>query len=145
MFKKITTSIVGVTGYAGIELLRLLINHPNVELKHLVSQTHNGIKISDLYPHLKNVCDLTLTSLDIKDVATQSDIVFLALPNNETQKIIPDIIGKTKTIDISGDFRLKDKSMYSKYYGHEHEYVEGLSQFTYGLVELNKEIRRDIV
>lgn len=139
MFKKVTASILGATGYTGIELLRLLVNHPYVELKHLVSQTFSGRKISDVWPHLKNVCDLLLVAPDIKQIAAQSEVVFLALPHHETQKIVPDLIGKTKIIDLSADFRLKDQNMYTKYYGHAHAYAEGLSQFVYGLTEFNKE------
>lgn len=139
MFKKISASIVGVTGYTGIELVRLLVNHPYVELKHLVSQTHTGEKLSDVWPHLKNICDLALTAKDVKEVGEESEIVFLALPHHESQKIVPNILNKTKIIDLSADFRIQDQNMYPKYYGHEHSFPEGISEFIYGLPELNKE------
>ncbi|MBI2463384.1 N-acetyl-gamma-glutamyl-phosphate reductase [Candidatus Peregrinibacteria bacterium] len=145
MFKKINISIIGVTGFTGIELIRLLVNHPYVKLKYLVSKTHGehskdyGQKISDVWPHLKNICDLDLTDMDVQKVAEESDVVFLALPHHESQKIVPIIINKTKIIDLSADFRLHDKSLYAQYYDHEHDYAEGLSQFIYGLPELHKE------
>lgn len=139
MFKKISTSIIGVTGYTGIELVRLLVNHPYVELKHLVSQTHTEEKLSNVWPHLKNICDLTLTAKDSKEVAEESEVVFLALPHHESQKIVPSILNKTKIIDLSADFRIQDQNVYQKYYGHEHSFPEGVSQFIYGFPELNKE------
>lgn len=138
MPKKINVSILGAAGYTGIELLRYLVNHPFIELKHLISHTHSGQKISDVWPHLKGVCDMPLTNIDLQKVAVQSDLVFLALPHHETQKIVPEIIGKTKIIDLSGDFRVRDKNLYAKYYGHEHEFASGISQFIYGMPELYK-------
>ncbi|MFA5820559.1 MAG: N-acetyl-gamma-glutamyl-phosphate reductase [Candidatus Gracilibacteria bacterium] len=139
MSEKINVSIIGVTGYTGIELLRVLINHPKVNLKYLLSQSHAGEKISDVWPHLKNICDMKLNEADLQEVASKSDLVFLALPNNEAQKIVPSIIGKTKIIDLSGDFRLQSSSAYEKYYDHVHEYSEGIDKFVYGLSELNGE------
>ncbi|MFA6992688.1 MAG: N-acetyl-gamma-glutamyl-phosphate reductase [Candidatus Gracilibacteria bacterium] len=139
MSEKIKVSIIGVTGYTGLELLRVLINHPNIELKYLISQSHTGQKISDVWPHLKNVCELILSDVTAEKAATESDFIFLALPNGEAQKIAPQIIGKTKIIDISGDFRLKNDDMYNKYYGKPHEYREGIEKFIYGLAELQKD------
>lgn len=139
MFKKISTSIIGVTGYTGIELVRLLVNHPYVELKHLASQSHTDEKLSDVWPHLKNICDITLTAKDVKEVAEESEVVFLALPHHESQKIVPSILNKTKIIDLSADFRIQDQNVYTKYYGHTHSFPEGISQFIYGLPESNKE------
>jgi len=139
MSKKIDASIIGVTGYTGLELLRILLNHQDVELKYLISQSHGGQRISDVWPHLKGVCDMKLSDDNAAKVAAESDILFLALPNNEAQKIMPEIIGKTKIIDISGDFRLKNFDMYEKYYGQKHEYTEGVEKFVYGLTELNKD------
>lgn len=138
MSKKITASILGVTGYTGVELLRLLLNHPQVELKHLISQSHAGKKISEVWPHLQNVCDAVLSNVDLEKVAAESDVIFLALPHYETQKIVPHIIGKTKIIDLAGDFRLKSLAMYKKYYQFDHAYSAGFSQFVYGLPEYNK-------
>lgn len=138
MPKKITVSILGAAGYTGIELLRYLVNHPFIELKHLISHTHSGQKISEVWPHLKGVCDLPLTDIDLQKVAAQSDLVFLALPHHETQKIVPEILGKSKIIDLSGDFRVRDKTLYAKYYGHEHEFPSAIPQFIYGLPELYK-------
>jgi len=135
---KITVSIIGATGYTGIELLKLLINHPNVEIKHLTSNSHRG-KISDLYGHFKQVCDLQLSNIEPIKVAKDSDITFLALPHKETQKIVPQIIEHTKIIDLSGDFRIQDEELYQKYYHQKHSCPELVYKFTYGLPELYKD------
>ena len=138
MSKKITVSIIGATGYTGLEILRLIINHPNMELKFITSASNAGKKISEIFPHLENVFDMKLTNLSPQAVAEASDCVFLALPYFEAQKIVPDMIGKTKIIDLSADFRIQDKSLYKKYYGIDHSFVEGITKFIYGMPEFNK-------
>jgi N-acetyl-gamma-glutamyl-phosphate reductase len=132
-------SIVGATGYTALELIRLLINHPAVELKHLLSQTHEGESIGTLWPHLKTLCDLPLGKVSIEQAAEESDVLFFALPHGEAQKMVPAVIGKTKLIDLSGDFRLQDTGMFEKYYGAPHAYPEALPHFVYGLIEANAE------
>ncbi|MFH1720564.1 MAG: N-acetyl-gamma-glutamyl-phosphate reductase [Patescibacteria group bacterium] len=139
MSKKINVSIIGATGYTGLELLRLIVGHPHIELKFLVSASNSGKKISDVYPHLKNVCDMELTNPSLQKIAEESDCVFLALPYFEAQKIVPKLIGKTKIIDLSADFRIQDKNLYKKYYGNDHSFVEGISKFVYGIPEFDKE------
>lgn len=137
---KINISIIGATGYTGLELIRLLIGHPHIKLKYLVSKNHTGEQISNIYPHLKGVCDIKLTDIDLKTVAKESDLVFLTLPNFESQKIMPKLIGKTKIIDFSGDFRIKDIKLYEKYYKKSHKSQDSINQFIYGLPEAQKGI-----
>lgn len=137
MSKILNVSIIGATGYTGIELLKILINHPNVNVKYLISESHNGQKISDVYPHFAGICELKLTNTDLSKVAEESDTVFLAVPHFESQKIVPKIIGKTQTIDLSGDFRIQNVKLYEKYYGHKHESQKELKKFTYGLPEIS--------
>lgn len=138
MSKKITVSIIGATGYTGIELLKILVNHPKVSIKYLISGSQNGQKISDIYPHLAGICDITLTNTDYTKVAHESDVVFLATPNFEAQKIVPQIIDLTNIIDLSGDFRIQNKELYEKYYGTNHEAQKELKKFIYGLPEIIK-------
>ena len=139
MSKKINVSIIGAAGYTGLETLRFLLNHPYVNLVHLVSHSHAGEMMSAVWPHLKGICDIKLSTATPEKVAQESDVVFLALPHHESQKIVPSLIGKTKIIDLSGDFRLQDLAAYERYYGHQHAYPAGVPQFVYGLTELNKE------
>lgn len=139
MSKKITVSIIGATGYTGLELIRLLVQHPNVSLKHLTSTQNEGVNLSTLWPHLEKVCDLPLTTTDLSIVAEESDVVFLALPNGESQKAMSELIGKTKIVDLSGDFRLKNLNEHEQYYGQTHANPSLVESFVYGLTEGSKE------
>jgi len=121
MSKKINISIIGATGYTGLELLRLLAAHDDVEIKHLSSASHAGDKIGKIHPHLEGLIDLEISEMGYEKVASESDLVFLALPHNMSKEFVPMMIGKTKIIDLSADFRLKEKS-----------------GFIYGLPEANK-------
>jgi N-acetyl-gamma-glutamyl-phosphate reductase len=138
MSKKIIVSIIGATGYTGLELLRLIAGHSDIELKFVTSASSPGKKISDVCPHLENVCDIELTNPSPEEIAEESDCVFLALPYFEAQKIVPKLIGKTKIIDLSADFRIQDKALYKKYYGADHSFAAGIAKFVYGLPEFNK-------
>lgn len=137
MSKKINVSIIGATGYTGLELLKILLNHPHVEIKYLISSSHDKQKISEVYPHLQHICEKELSNPNIEQVAKESDVIFLAMPHFEAQKIVPKIIGLCKIIDLSGDFRIKDSNTFQKNYGQEHECPEIISQFDYCLPEIN--------
>ncbi len=138
MSQKITVSIIGITGYTGLELLRILKAHPDVEVKHLISASTKEGDLADLYPHLAGSGSYPLSGVSYEQAATESDIVFLALPHFISQTIVPTIIGKTKIIDLSGDFRLKNMEDFQKYYGVQHQYPQGVENFVYGLSELNQ-------
>lgn len=119
--------------------MRILSNHPHVEIKHLVSRSNAGKRISEVYPHLKGVCDLLMTDAPLEKVAKESDVVFLAVPHTESLEIVPRLIGSTKIIDLSGDFRLQNIDLYEKYYNHKHSFPKAVKKFVYGLPEINKE------
>lgn len=139
MSQKITVSIIGVTGYTGLELLRILKAHPDVVIKHLISASNKDGDLAQLYPHLAGSGSYPISSVSQNQAATESDVVFLALPHLISQTIVPNIIGTTKIIDLSGDFRLKNMEDFQKYYGAEHQYAQGVEKFVYGLSEFNKE------
>ena len=134
MAKKIRASIIGVTGYTGIELLRLLLLHPEVEIAHLTSRQHAREKIGNIYPHLSHLA-LDVTDTAPADVAKESDVIFLALPHKAAQDVAAELHGKVKLIDLSADFRLDDASTYAAYY-EEHKYPQLLKDFVYGLPEV---------
>ncbi|MDE1152104.1 MAG: N-acetyl-gamma-glutamyl-phosphate reductase [Micavibrio sp.] len=140
MAPKIRASIIGATGYTGIELLRLLLLHPNVEIAYLTSRQHPREKIGNLYPHLANYA-LEVTDTSPADVAKNSDVVFLALPHKTAQDIAAELHGKVKLIDLSADFRLDDAETYAAYY-EEHKHPQLLKEFVYGLAEV---VGRDTV
>lgn len=130
----IKASIIGITGYTGVELLRLLLAHPEVEIKYLTSRQHMHEPIKNIYPHLAHL-DLKVTNTPHAKVAKDSDVVFLCLPHKTAQDVVAELHGKTKLIDLSADFRLDDPKMYEKYY-EEHKYPGLLKKIVYGLPEI---------
>jgi N-acetyl-gamma-glutamyl-phosphate reductase len=136
---KKNVSIIGATGYTGLELIRLLAGHPYVSIHSLTSSQYSGKNISDLYPHLCGICDKMLCDTSPEKVAEESDIVFFCLPHLESQKNVPKCIGKTKIIDLSGDFRIQDTNMFQKYYKKTHTTPKLLPEFVYGLPEIYRE------
>lgn len=136
----IKVSIVGATGYVGIELIRLLQQHPEVEIKDLVSKSSSGRLLVDIYPQFRGskLNDYQLIAMeDFKPEA--SDLIFTALPHGVSQNIVGKLYGRgPKIIDLSGDFRYHDLDIYEKWYGVEHQYPELAKKAVYGLVELNR-------
>lgn len=136
----IRVGVLGATGYAGIEVVRLLTSHPNTELVRVVSQSFVGQKISDVYQNLKGICDLECCALDIDDIVQNCDIVFTALPHGASKTVIPALFEKgIKIIDLSGDFRYNDPKVYEEWYGEPHSAPEVLEQSVYGLCELHRD------
>ncbi len=136
----IRVSVLGATGYAGIELVRLLASHPEAELVNLVSQSFAGEKISKIYPNFRHVLDMECASLDTKRIAEESDVVFTALPHGASKTVIPELYGYgVKIIDLSGDFRYNDEKVYEEWYGEPHTNPELMKKAVYGLCELHRE------
>ena len=135
----IKAAVLGATGYAGIELVRLLSNHPEVEIKFLGSQSFDGKKISEVYKNFDHVLDVECKELDLDEVS-KCDVAFTALPHGASKTVIPSLIEKgIKVIDLSGDFRYDDIKVYEKWYGQEHSSPELLDEAVYGLCELYRE------
>lgn len=137
----IKASIIGITGYTGLEQLRLLLAHPLVEIAHLTSRQHENVAIGEVYPHLAHL-DLKITNTDHMQVAKDSDVVFLALPHKTAQDIVADLHGPNtadvKVIDLSADYRLDDAAVYEKYYA-AHNHPALLKEVAYGAPEFNAE------
>ncbi|MCX7792838.1 MAG: N-acetyl-gamma-glutamyl-phosphate reductase [Thermodesulfovibrionales bacterium] len=135
-----SVAICGGSGYTGVELLRLLLQHPDVEIKVLTSEKSAGKKIYEVFPHLKGISDLTLEPLEKESIKDRADIFFLALPHGTSQEVADYLIknGK-KVIDLSADYRLKDPNIYEQWYKTPHRFVDTLSQAVYGLPELYRE------
>lgn len=136
----INVGILGATGYAGEELVRILSGREDVNIKMLVSHSYVGQKISDIYCHLRGVCDLECEDLDVPKAAKECDVVFTALPHGASKEVIPALYGAgLKVIDLSGDFRYNDREVYEKWYGQTHSNPELLEVSVYGLCELHRE------
>lgn len=136
----IKVGVVGGTGYTGVELLRLLAVHSQVELTVITSRGEQGSAVADLFPSLRGHLDLNFTAPDIKALAS-CDLVFFATPNGIAMKQAVGLLDKgVKIIDLSADFRLKDHQLWSKWYGQPHVCPELLDQAVYGLPEVNREL-----
>lgn len=136
----IKVSIIGVTGFTGAELVRVLLAHPQVQFQYLVSRQHEREPIGNIFPRLQHIEDLFVTNTDYETVAQDSDVVFLCLPHVASQEVIEAFLGKTKVIDMSADFRLDDAAVYETYYKTPHQKPDLLSgRFVYGLPELNRD------
>ena len=133
-------SIVGASGYAGGELLRLLLDHPGVEVFQATSELHMGEFVYQQHPNLRKRTQLKFTSREMLEAC---DVLFLALPHGESQLKIDTYAGLAgKIIDLSADFRLRDPALYKEYYGAEHTAPAWLSRFVYGLPELHRQEMR---
>ncbi len=131
--------IIGASGYTGAELARLLLNHPHIELTYVTADRYRDQKAASLYPNLTGICDLSYTVFDSRQAKENSDLLFLALPHGTSMKIVPQLMDEDhKIIDLSGDFRLVDKTVYEKWYGIPHVYPALLGAAIYGLPEINR-------
>jgi N-acetyl-gamma-glutamyl-phosphate/LysW-gamma-L-alpha-aminoadipyl-6-phosphate reductase len=133
-------SIVGGSGYAGGELLRLLLDHPEVEVAQATSESHMGEFVYQQHPNLRKRTALKFVS---RETLEPCDVLFLALPHGESQSKIEQYAALApKIVDLSADFRLRDPALYKEYYGHDHSAPAWLSRFVYGLPELHREEMR---
>ena len=135
-------SIIGASGYAGEELIRLLHGHPHAEIVHLTSERHTGERISKLYPHLTHIYDNILDSMeDIHRMAEDSDVLFIALPHGHAMKLVKAIAGlPVHIIDLGADYRFADTSVYEAWYHVPHTDPE--AERVYGLAELYRDAIR---
>jgi N-acetyl-gamma-glutamyl-phosphate reductase len=132
-------SIVGASGYTGRELIKILLKHSSVKIAHLTSETYGGKRISEVHKTLTGFIDRRFEKPNMDKLAEDSDFIFLALPHGKSQKLVAEFLknGK-KVIDLSADYRLKDKSLYKRWYGFEHSYPRLLRKAIYGLPEIYK-------
>ncbi|MEK4513048.1 N-acetyl-gamma-glutamyl-phosphate reductase [Paenibacillus anaericanus] len=135
---KVKVAIVGSTGYGGVELIRFLLGHPEVEIVSVISASSAGSPISDGFPHLTDIVVQPLDGVDAEQIAAKADVVFTATPSGVSAKLVPDLLqAGLKVIDLSGDFRLKDGAVYEEWYKHEAPEDNLLKQAVYGLCEIN--------
>lgn len=135
----IKAGIIGATGYAGVELLRLLAGHPHVKIEQITSRAEQGKAVSSLFPNLRGIIDLTFTSPEVAKLS-ECDVVFFATPNGTAMKMVPELLdADIRVIDLAADFRLKDPAEWQKWYAMEHHCPELLKDAVYGLPEINRE------
>jgi N-acetyl-gamma-glutamyl-phosphate reductase len=133
----INVGIGGATGYAGEELIDILLRHPDVRITNLSAKIEKPKGISEIFPRFKGRINLICGSPDIKKITANCDLVFLALPHTVSMELAPGLLksGK-KVIDLSADYRLKDTKIYEKFYNIRHKDKLNLSEAVYGLPEI---------
>jgi N-acetyl-gamma-glutamyl-phosphate reductase len=135
----IRVGLVGVTGYTGMELSRLLVSHPSFRLAVVTSRQEAGQTLAAVYPFLQGfpAGDLIISVPDAKALAAACDLVFLAVPHGAAMGLAAELLAAgRKVVDLSADFRLRDKAVYEKWYGTGHSQAEALAEAVYGLPEL---------
>lgn len=138
----IKVGIVGATGYAGVELIRLLLAHPEVEITRLTSRAEAGVRVDRLFPNLRGAIDSVFEDPADSDF-DDCDVVFFATPHAVAMNTVPALIEKgKKVIDLSADFRLENIQQWESWYGVEHVAPGLVKQAVYGLPELNREALR---
>jgi N-acetyl-gamma-glutamyl-phosphate/LysW-gamma-L-alpha-aminoadipyl-6-phosphate reductase len=141
MQNRIRVGIFGGSGYGGSELLRILLFHPTVELVFVTANEQAGKAIGEVHRNLNGLTQLNFVKE--ADDLSSIDCVFLALPHGQAMEIVPRLPAGVKAIDLSGDFRLRDQSVFETHYKQPHTAMHAQSEFVYGLTETNREAVRN--
>jgi N-acetyl-gamma-glutamyl-phosphate reductase len=136
---KLLVAIFGGSGYGGSELLRILLQHPQADVRFVTANEQAGKAVSDVHRNLFGLTDLKFEKADEAGDIADLDCVFLALPHGQAMEIAPKLPTNVKVIDLSGDFRLSDAEVFAKHYGREHTAMKAQQDFVYGLTETNRE------
>lgn len=135
----IRAAVVGATGYTGVELLRLLVGHSEVEIGVVTSRSEAGSRVDAMFPNLRGHLDLEFSMPDPARLA-ECDVVFFATPNGTAMQSVPALLeAGVRVIDLAADFRIKDRGIWERWYGMPHACPELLPEAVYGLPELNRE------
>jgi len=133
---KTKIAIVGASGYTGVELIRLLLDHPLVEISCVTSRQHAGVPIAEVFPSLAGRCELICAPLEVGRIAEQAEVALTAVPHKTAMTIVPQLLNAgLKVIDLSADYRLRDVGVYQQWY-QPHTSPQLLEEAVYGLPEL---------
>lgn len=133
-------AVMGATGYTALELLKLLIRHPHVEIVALTTRQDGRPHISDTHPELRGLLDLHLETLDVESLTERADVVFSCLPHAASAKCVKPLVDSgVKVVDFSADYRLHEVNVYEQWYGGTHVDSERVGKVPYGLPELFRE------
>ena len=137
--QKTRVAIFGGSGYGGSELLRILLFHPNVEIVLITANEHAGKPIGEVHKNLFGISEHIFERLpENLSALTDIDVAFFALPHGHALSLIPQLPAQVKAIDLSGDFRIDDKAIFTEFYKIEHTASALQSKFVYGLTEVNR-------
>jgi N-acetyl-gamma-glutamyl-phosphate reductase len=138
--RRVPVGIVGASGYGGVQLVRLLMDHPEVEIVYLGGESSAGKSFADLYPHFANIVNLPIEAVEPEVIASRCEVVFLSLPNGLACQIAPQLIEKgCKVLDLSADYRFGDLKTYTDWYGTERSDRSTAATAVYGLPELYRD------
>jgi N-acetyl-gamma-glutamyl-phosphate reductase len=138
--ERIPVGIIGASGYGGVQLIRLLKDHPLAEVVYLGGDSSAGKPFSDLYPHLQHCTDLVIEKIDLDAIASRCRVVFLSLPNGLAYDLAPKLLEKgCKVLDLSADYRFSNLDVYKKWYGGDRHDENIAPQAVYGLPELYRD------
>ncbi len=136
----IKAGIIGATGYAGGELVRILTGHKDAEIKWYGSRSYIDRKYAEVYQNMFQIVDAVCMDDNMKELASQVDVIFTATPQGLCASLVnEEILSKTKIIDLSADFRLKDVKVYEEWYKIQHKAPQFIEEAVYGLCEINRE------
>ncbi len=136
----IKAGIIGATGYAGGELVRILLGHKNAEIKWFGSKNYTGKGYSSIYQNMFQIVEENCLDDNIKELAAQVDVIFTATPQGYLASVLTeDILNRVKVVDLSADYRIKDVSVYEKWYQLTHQSPQFIEEAVYGLCEINRE------
>ena len=131
--------ILGGSGYTGIELLRILLNHPSAVVTVITSRKYAGQEVSRVFPSVTGVTDLVFSEPDLEQMAEAADVIFTCVPHQTAMNVVPFFLEKgLKIIDLSADFRIRDKGVYEEWY-QEHSAAQYLNEAVYGLPEIYRD------
>ena len=136
----IKAGIIGATGYAGAEIVRLLMGHPEAEIKWYGSRSYIDQRYAEIYRNMFQIVEDVCKDDNLDKLAEEVDVIFTATPQGFCASVMnEEILSKVKVIDLSADFRIKDVSVYEKWYGIEHKSPDYIKEAVYGLCEINRE------
>ena len=136
----IRAGIIGATGYAGAELVRILMGHKDVEIVWYGSRSYIDEKYANVYRNMFEIVDAKCMDDNMEELADRADVIFTATPQGFLASVLTEeILSKVKVIDLSADFRIKDVGIYEKWYGIEHKSPQFIEEAVYGLCEVNRE------
>lgn len=137
----INIGVIGATGYAGEELVRLLSAHPYAQISKVSSKSFAGQSMGSVYKNYTGALDFPLSDTDVRGVGRSCEVVFTALPHGQSMQVASELLSmNTKVVDLSADFRYRDVSIYEEWYGVKHTAADAQTEAVYGLPEINREI-----
>lgn len=140
----IRVAIIGATGYTALELIKILLRHPGVEITTLTSRSEGSPHVASVHPQLAGRIDLQMADLGPTEIGSRADVAFSCLPHGVTAALVPKLLDTdTKVVDLSADYRLDDPEVYALWYGQKHTDAARLANTVYGLPELFRERIRE--